>query len=360
MRYFVIGGITELNTSENERERLEKSCIALGHAIGEAGHSLLICSPFKDSADYWVLNGFIKSNPRYNAVVELHFVDNYDVRTEIAKLEENIKPYSLVKIPYPSPSNIEKESLSYAWLLCQLQALELCNLVIAIGGKLEGAANMLILLAETKRKLLLPLSFLGGAASQAFLRIKYELIDKFGDDYLYLLDENSIKESIRLGDRLLYSKSMPNSSNKMNVETLNFFISYPRARPAEADYIETILRRRNKHVYRDESHFGAGSEILVAITSAIYQANVFIVVWCAEYACSPWCFDEFELALDLYESGKIKLLIFCVDNTRMVPKRARNLVFYNVQSREDILGHILNFLKDDSENLVKDKSYIGG
>ncbi|RBN36039.1 hypothetical protein DMN50_37535, partial [Priestia megaterium] len=69
----------------------------------------------------------------------------------------------------------------YAWLLCQLQALESCQTIIAIGGKLDGSANMLLLLAESKRKKILPLSFLGGAAEQSFYRKRYELQDIFGD-----------------------------------------------------------------------------------------------------------------------------------------------------------------------------------
>ncbi|RBN36059.1 hypothetical protein DMN50_37435, partial [Priestia megaterium] len=70
-----------------------------------------------------------------------------------------------------------------------------------------------------------------------------------------------------------------------------------------------LLRRRNLQVFRDESKFGAGHAIPTLIEEAIYGANIFIAVWCTEYACSPWCFDEFELALDRADAEKIELWI---------------------------------------------------
>lgn len=83
------------------------------------------------------------------------------------------------------------------------------------------------------------------------------------------------------------------------IEEREVFISYARKRPHEADYIETLLRRRNISVFRDESEFGAGEDIPIQIEEHIHRANTFIAVYCTEYACSPWCYDELELALDL-------------------------------------------------------------
>lgn len=92
------------------------------------------------------------------------------------------------------------------------------------------------------------------------------------------IDESDMKKSNDIGERKI-------------------FISYARRRPCEADYIETLLRRRGVSVFRDESEFGAGKEIPVQIEENIYKSNTFIAVYCAEYACSPWCYDELELAL---------------------------------------------------------------
>lgn len=339
MRYLIIGGIT--GTDLNEKERLKNACICIGEEIRDLGHSLIICSPFTDSADYWVLDGFVKDNSTENSTIEIHFVDMEIVRTEIIRLETYFKLNNFVRIPHPAPSDNKQESLSNAWLLCQLQALESCQAIIAIGGKPNGVANMLLLLAEAKRIPILPLSFIGGAANQAFHRRRYELEDRLGSDYILLQDEKRIKEALKLSTRMCGFQI----NSLLTKNSLKFFISYPRARPSEADYIETLLRRRNIRVFRDESDFGAGHAIPIEITEALYAANVFIAVWCAEYACSPWCYDELELALDRYESGKMELWIFCIDNTRMVPKRARNLNCFSVRTREDIEGRILNLLE---------------
>ncbi|PED91589.1 hypothetical protein CON43_01165 [Bacillus cereus] len=346
MRYFVIGGLVGRDLKcETEKKKFENACVRIGQTICDLGHSLVVCSPFKDSADYWVLEGFKKNIPKENQVVEFHFVDSESVREEVEKLEEKLYPLRIIKIPStPSPKNLENfKSNSYSWLLCQLQALESCQKIIAIGGKLDGSANMLLLFAESKRKQIIPLSFLGGAARESFLRRRYELEDRFGESYILFQDDKKIAESIKLGEvSVSYSPIKRQSPNP-----LKFFISYPRARPGEADYIETLLRRRNFQVFRDESDFGAGYAIPKQIEEAIYAANVFIAVWCAEYACSPWCFDELELALDRLESGKVKVWIICVDDTRIVPMRARDLNYYTVKKREEIEGQILKLLEQE-------------
>ncbi|MEJ9227725.1 toll/interleukin-1 receptor domain-containing protein [Priestia aryabhattai] len=344
MRYFVIGSIVNNNLkTEKEKERFHDACIVIGQTLCKLGHSLVVCSPFKDSADYWVIEGFKQGNPQRNQVIEFHFIDQKQVCDEIEKLEESSKHLRVIKIPYSPPKTHSSKSNSYAWLLCQLQALESCQIIIAVGGKLDGSANMLLLLAESKRKKILPLSFLGGAAEQSFYRKRYELQDIFGDKSLLLQDEKNIISAVELSH---FQKST-DSMKKKNVSPTNFFISYPRARPAEADHIEALLRRRNLQVFRDESKFGAGHAIPTLIEEAIYGANIFIAVWCTEYACSPWCFDEFELALDRADAEEIELWIICVDSTRIVPKRARNLHYYSVTSREEIEGCISKLLENE-------------
>jgi hypothetical protein len=102
------------------------------------------------------------------------------------------------------------------------------------------------------------------------------------------------------------------------------------------------LRRRKIELFRDESEFKAGSDIPKTIENEIYKADTFIAVWCREYACSPWCNDELELALE--RGNEINMWIICVDDTRMVPKKARNLLNYPVHNKEDLERVLLNLL----------------
>jgi hypothetical protein len=105
------------------------------------------------------------------------------------------------------------------------------------------------------------------------------------------------------------------------------------------------LRRRNLTVFRDERDFGAGRPIPSEITEFIHRADVFVTIWCREYACSPWCFDELVLALERHAAGALTLWLLCVDDTRIVPPGARDLTNYPARNREELERHILTLLE---------------
>lgn len=123
-----------------------------------------------------------------------------------------------------------------------------------------------------------------------------------------------------------------------------FFISYARKRPYEADFIENLLRRRKCEVFRDDSDFGAGHQVQNEIKEHLYRANVFIAVWCQEYACSPWCYDEFDDALERQKNNDMDIWLICVDDTRIVPKGARELLAHTAKTRAEVEGTILKLL----------------
>ena len=225
-------------------------------------------------------------------------------------------------------------ALQYSWLFAQLNALDASAGVIAIGGKSTGSAELLFRLAAARNKSILPLTFLGGAASAYFDFNYWDLYDVLGDR----LKAVSEVSQVHLAPALLEELLSGVASHQVN----RFFISYARARPQEADYVETLLRRRNSIVYRDEADFEPAAEIPAEIVRNIKRANVFIAIWCKEYACSPWCFDELELAIERHRAGQTELWIFCVDETRMVPRAARTLNYYKVNSREELEGKILD------------------
>jgi hypothetical protein len=124
-----------------------------------------------------------------------------------------------------------------------------------------------------------------------------------------------------------------------------FFISYPR-RPTEADQVEAVLRRRNLPVFRDESELGAGHEIPAQIREAVHRADVFIALGCRECDCSSWCADELELALERRAAGKLQLWIICVDDTRIVPRGARDLLNYRIDSRKELEGQLVTLIEE--------------
>jgi hypothetical protein len=124
------------------------------------------------------------------------------------------------------------------------------------------------------------------------------------------------------------------------------FISYPRVRSEPADVVEMTLRRHGITVIRDEHDFGTGHAIPSEIREGIHRATVFVVTWCREYACSPHCFDELELALDRHERGELLLWIIAVDDTRVVPPRARTLLYQRGQTRDELMGTLSRLLRE--------------
>ncbi len=344
MRIFVIGGTTVNPTDpmfQKHKADLERACNQLGRSLCTAGHSAIICSPFENSADLEVMRGFAETPPRRPAI-EIHYPDSPAVQTRLDEVLRQLALSTVSRHPHPPPQADTQEAWRYAWLLCQLNAIERSHVTIAIGGQPDGSANMLLLLAEGRQKPLLPIPFFGGAASQSFYRRRYELTDRLGEGIDALQDSARIDEIIHLAECLVDGRSA--LATKTQGHRPQFFISYPRARPAEADYVETILSRRNMLVFRDETDFGAGHEIPRKIQEAICSADVFVVLWCREYACSPWCFDELELALERRAEGRSELWILCVDETRIVPRRARDLVYYQIRSRDELEGRIVALL----------------
>jgi hypothetical protein len=338
MKCLIIGG---LSVEIEKNEQFYLACLKLGESIAEIGASLVICSPFTDSADYWVCKGYIESGIHPNPLVHIYYIDLPHIHDEVNKLQSQFGLRFINKIPSSPPTDISQEALSYSWLLCQLKALEMCQIIVAMGGKSDGAANMLLLLAESKNKPILPLPYFGGASKYALERKYYELSDKLGDNFYNLNDPNKLKEVILNLPCLLNKNS---TAVKHSFRFPNIFISYPRSRPHEADFIETLLRRRNIKVFRDDSDFGAGDSIPTAIEEAIYSSNIFLATWCREYACSPWCFDEIELALDRAKKNCMEIWIFNLDGTRIVPKRARDLHIIEIKSRDEIEGKLLKLL----------------
>lgn len=343
MKFFVIGGMVarEGEGVTKEADLLRRACYQLGKSLAEARCELLVCSPFEDAADVQVLRGVAASEMGRNTRIEFHFPDASLVREQLDRIIAELRLTNVSKVPHP-PSQVDETSARrYAWLLCQLSALEISHATIGIGGDPNGAANMLFQLADGKRKPLLPLPILGGAAQQAFERRRYELVDRLGVDLASLDDDKLIGQAI--GYAVILAEEGI-ASGKVQQEAPSFFISYARARQAEADFVETLLRRRNLRVFRDESDFGAGYAIPIAIREAIFGATVFIALWSAEYACSPWCFDELELALDRHANGMIDLWLLRVDSTRVVPTRARELAYFDTPSRELLEGKVLGLL----------------
>lgn len=343
MKIFIIGSVinnTKKNDDNPRSSLFSSTCRKIGKAIANANHIPIICSPFEDSADYYILQGISESSNKH-LKIEIYYPDTKQIKLKINSV---LKKFKLSNYSYypTHPLHISVSSpIQYSWLLCQLNALDNCQLVLALGGKLEGSANMLLLLAAARRIPILPLQFLGGASSIAFQRHYYEIEDCLGDLFKDIVVPQKSNNFIQAIERIA-NRSLNNKNE--NVKKQRYFISYARARSAEADFVETILRRRNKIVFRDENDFGTASDLPNTIRESIFSADVFIALYCQEYVCSPYCFDELELAIKRKNQNKLRLIILRLDATRMVPPEARDLIFYDVKSRLELEGKIISII----------------
>jgi hypothetical protein len=346
MKVFVIGGTSSRSPvadTDLDYQLLATSMEHVGRDLAVRGHDLLVCSPFTGSADIAAVRGaatFLQEGP----TIEFHHPDSEAVRKE---LQRQIDALGLKRVKtfayFPLPEETGEPRLSaLAWLLAQLAAMDRSHALIALGGKADASASLLLALAESRHKPVLPLTFLGGAAASSFERIRYQLNDRLGAAVPALHDPHRVGEAVGLIERLATGAVAPVAAR---AAPSRFFISYPRLRPQEADFIETVLRRRRLEAYRDERDFAAGHSLPGEIKESIHRADVFIAIWCREYACSPWCFDELQLALERHKGNGLALWLMCVDDTRMVHPAARSLISYSSRTREELERNLLTLLE---------------
>lgn len=340
MKIFIIGGATTKRDDpkfDSEIELLRNTMKSLGSELVAHGHEIVVCSPFSDSADHHLLKGVAESDGAIDALISIHYPEIPAVDSALKELLAEAKLPKVKRFPCPNAGDSPSpEAIQYAWLFAQLNAMDSSAGIITVGGKPSGSLNLLFHLADARNKRVLPLTFLGGAAQDHFDAKYWDLQDIISDSIAKLGDPTAMAEIPNILETLL--------SGRPTDEERSFFISYARARPNDADYVETLLRRRNHIVYRDEEDFEPSADTQAEIIKNIKRANVFIALWCKEYACSPWCFDELEMALERKEKGLAELWIFCVDETRIVPKAARGLNYYPTTSRENLEGKILFLL----------------
>jgi hypothetical protein len=342
MKIFVIGGIVREGREDTEQQQaiLQSTMNSLGGQIARAKHDLIVCSPYKGSADLHVLQGWAsvatKERASHRPSVEIHFPDDANIAENVVEL---LKELAIEGVTFRHPAarggdgSIDR---SYSWLLAQLAALDRCHVVVAIGGNSAGASNLLLQLAASRRGPIFPLGYIGGGAAAFLERYRDELFARLGDKLVEAVKIENADTLLPLIEKLAEQGAPKYKQN----ERPRFFISYPQERPQEADYVEMALMRQNCDVFRDEHTFEGGKPILAEISENICRADIFIALWCREYACSPWCHDELEQALSLREAGSLRVVLLSLDQTRIVPPKARPLIGYTCHTRQELEARV--------------------
>jgi hypothetical protein len=336
MKVFVIGGAVSRPNDANYKAQaaiLRKSMQEVGRTLIRRGHDVLICSPHRGSADIEAFHGAAKAFAAVRrSSLEFHAPDLEDTQRELNLLIRSLPQHRVKRFIHPvSADDRGRPNLMYSWLLSQMSALARCQIVLALGGRTDGSASLLLPIAEAQQKHILPLTFLGGAATQSFERQRNELASRLGDKIVLLHDKNLVPEAVKLIDTLPQRASSTDRQAPVRA-----FLSYPNTRKNDADTVESLLLTYGCDVFRDKQTFGAGRSIVGEIREYIHAASIFVAIWCQEYACSPWCFDEMEMALARHRDGRMTLWILCFDGTPMMPPAARPLAYYQISGRREL------------------------
>lgn len=342
MKVFIIGSSDAQHPTRKHFELLSRS---LGQELVQQPVTVIVCSPYPDSCDANVLSGIKEGVPNPQFCIEIHYPRSSGIEAawqeQLDVLDNQVR---VLKVGHEALEAVDQIAIKYSWLLSQLRAIEEAHYIIIMGGRLGGSSDLLVRIAEAQHKQLVPLPLFGGVGAACFAHKRYQLRDTWGMEACRLLEQEITGQQLIA---MLMKQRSNQAINTLQVynEPVSFFISYPWERPVEADLVEMILRRRNYEVLRDEQDFVPGEHIPQAIQERIRQSTVFIALWCREYACSPWCYDELALALQTHIITGKALWIFNLDATRMVHPQARERLLIPAGSRRDLLVRLLELLQ---------------
>ncbi len=332
MKVFVLGGVTldkdeDEKRWEDEKGKLQRFCGVLGRLLGESEHQIVLCSCHPSSADYLVLEG-LRDSPKGRTTERkliVHRPDDEVIRKDWQDVKRDFGIVSPVFQNHRGPEfrakdgkTIESpEGLKLAFLLCQIKAKDDCDVILTVGGKLDGPAVLLLAMAREQGRIILPYRFLGGAAERTYEKLEVALRSRLGSDGIEKLSE--IEEGASAALELIGKLS-----GALITAPARVFLSYPWKKSEYADLVEAILRRNERvTVFRDEKDIRQGESIDSRIEEEIRtKCSIFIALWCREYVESPYCHDEMELWLKHRKMQNFYLLRF--DETRPVWRSLRN------------------------------------
>ena len=107
MKVMILGSIDKNNADE-----YEPVCTKIATVLANRKDTLVICSLFEDSVDYYVFKEFIK----YSEAVQLHYFDTPEANEQIEKVLKN----KIFRFSYLSNSDLENK---YAYLFCQINSM---------------------------------------------------------------------------------------------------------------------------------------------------------------------------------------------------------------------------------------------
>lgn len=322
-RAYVIGGVTE-ETDYRPFEELEfqQQCSRIGAAVAQSGAALVACSPFPDAADLHAVVGYVQAG----VGGEVHF--HSPRHTQVAEKRRELAAFlgetttRMRDFDYPGPE--AEDAWSQAWLLCQIQALETADVVIAIGGRISKTANTLLHLAEAWQIPIVPFAFLGGAARRAYDRVDWVHTHPSVDRHI-LVDKRRVGEAMSVAGQLVLDRVAVGDRAAAAGLPRQVFISRASTDAEFSDALAAFLTRAGVTPQLGDHAVRQERLVQPAIHDAILQSDVVVVLWSGAYARSPWCYDELEFALQRKRVGAVAVWLFNLDGSDVVLREARAL-----------------------------------
>jgi TIR domain len=338
---FVLGGVTgETNHRDYEPAELQAFCKRLGSAVAAAGADLHVCSPFPESADLHVLLGYVEQQESGTIYLHRpHQTERPGARTlteQMKQLGDLIGRDAMARIEqmlYPDPENQTDDAINQAWLLCQWKAAEMADVIVAVGGRTDKSANMLLHLAEMQHKPVVPFTFLGGAAELAYHRRAWEQVYPWVAKPTVLNDKNAVSEAMAIAEGMLLGRSRtgPRTGRPATV-----FVSRSRRDAAYAAHLDLYLTQAGHTVVLGDREIRPDRAVETAIDDAIRRCDIFVALWSRSYAASRYCFDELDLALRRLRADEAELWIINLDGSDVVPPGARDLPTLQARTPEEV------------------------
>ncbi|WP_327325927.1 toll/interleukin-1 receptor domain-containing protein [Streptomyces sp. NBC_01210] len=327
MRILVLGSLPDHVPGANqpilaEHAPLFRAGRALGWALAAGDFRAIIGSSSQRTIDPYIFEGYAeycRENPSSQRHIEIQFpVDaaNPGHEPRFADAPENLH---VMKI-----ENYADASSPHRWIVSHFAALRSADLLIVLGG---GVSTRLLGAYAASNKIpTLAIREYGGSSAEVFLLARHtyqKAIPRLGERPTRETSQKVISFAVEL------VKSKPRSIH-------SYFLSYSWNDCPEADYVEVLLRRFGRMIFRDEDRVMIGHRIPRQLEASIQEADTFVALFSNSYNASQWCPSELEFALESQASGRPdRIVLIELDETKP-PLRAASLLRVKGNSREHL------------------------
>lgn len=329
-RVFVIGGTTRATDFPAfELDVVRSAGKEIGERLAEADAQLLACSLFEDSIDRAAVYGYLDTNS--GVAIQIFCPQHPSIKTLLTQLNARfvhgsrlIRPWWCPgPDPLPGVDNDGKPKVAWgpAWTYCQLTALEEADVVVVLGGRVSESANILLRVAEARRKPIVAYTELGGVAKLVHERLNWPVRHP-GLDPGHLTAPGAYRDVVSHINAVVSSE--PRKDKTKPIEKV--FISRASVDASfDNPVMEGLARWRIKSILGDDQR-SPTADTLPAIEIAMSSCDTVLVLWSRYYALSPWCHDELQLALRHEQVAGQRLWVYNIDGCELVPNELRRRI----------------------------------